>query len=148
MNKIPFVEPKPPPITFGQRLAEKVANIVGSWSFIVFQSFILVSWVIWNAVGFLGFSWDPYPFILMNLFLSLQAAYTAPLILIASNRQAEKDRQVLYGDFQVDQHSNSVIRSIHQHLQLQDDKIDLLLKEAGIEQPEEPTPQFDSKPGL
>lgn len=119
------------PPTRAQRIAEKVSDLVGSWKFIIIQSCILLSWVIWNAYNLFNYRWDPYPFILMNLFLSLQAAYTAPLILIANSRQAEKDRQILYGDYDLDAQSHSLIKEIHDHLEGQDNKIDQLLKKIG-----------------
>jgi len=125
------------PPTLSQKIAERVTKMVGSWKFITIQSIILVFWIIWNTFGFLNFKWDSYPFILMNLFLSLQAAYTAPLILIAGEGQAEKDRKILYGDYCLDRQSYSLIEGIHKHLKLQDDKIDLLLKKAKIELPDE-----------
>ena len=121
------------PPTLAQRIAEKVTGLVGSWKFITIQSIVLLVWVVWNVVGILNFRWDPYPFILMNLFLSLQAAYTAPLILIAGEKQSEKDRKILYGDYCLDKQSNSLIQGIHSHLEMQDDKIDLLLKNVGVE---------------
>ena len=76
-------------LTLGQRMANSVARIVGSWVFIITQSVILVFWVIFNIVAWAS-HWDPYPFILMNLFLSLQAAYTAPVIMMSQNRLAAK----------------------------------------------------------
>lgn len=74
-------------------MAELIASIVGSWFFIVFQTFALVMWVVFNVEGILD--WDPYPFILLNLVLSLQAAFATPMILMAQNRQSEIDRQML-----------------------------------------------------
>ena len=87
-----------PNATFGQRAAESVARFVGSWTFILGQSVLLAVWVTLNVLAYVR-HWDPYPFILLNLGLSLQAAYTAPMILMAQNRQAEHDRAVLYGDY-------------------------------------------------
>ncbi len=78
-------------LTFGQRLADTVAKVVGSWTFIVTQSVLLIFWVILNVVAWMR-HWDPYPFILLNLFLSLQAAYTAPVIMMSQNRQTVRDR--------------------------------------------------------
>jgi uncharacterized membrane protein len=89
--------PKP---TFGQKAAEAVARLVGSWTFIIGQSVVLVVWVTLNVLAFLR-HWDPYPFLLLNVILSLQAAYTAPMILMAQNRQAEYDRAVLHYNYQM-----------------------------------------------
>ncbi len=80
-----------PPLTLGERLSDLVAATVGSWRFILIQSGLLVVWLIANvALG--GGAWDPYPFILLNLMLSFQAAYTAPIIMMSQNRQADVDR--------------------------------------------------------
>ena len=70
---------------FGERLADRLAAIMGSWRFILLQTVALVSWVIWNVEAN---SFDPYPFILLNLALSFQAAYTGPILLMSANRQA------------------------------------------------------------
>ena len=77
----------------GVDLADKVANFVGSWKFIIWQTVILIVWMAVNIKHVVNF--DPYPFILMNLLLSSQAAYATPMILMSSNRQAEKDRRHL-----------------------------------------------------
>ena len=76
----------------GQRAAEKMAQVIGSWRFLAIQSCLLALWVALNVVGWVR-HWDPYPFILLNLALSFQAAYTGPILLIASNRQEERDRR-------------------------------------------------------
>jgi uncharacterized membrane protein len=106
------------PPNFGQRCAEAVAKLVGSWKFFAFQTSLLVLWVIANETGWVHF--DPFPYILLNLVLSLQAAYTAPMILMAQNRQNEKDRRALYGDWEVD-------IDTHEHIKQLETKIDLLL---------------------
>ena len=94
--------------TFGQRAAENIAEFVGSWKFIIGQSALLVIWLVLNIMA-VTMAWDPYPFILMNLFLSLQAAYTAPIILMSQNRQTEKDRRILYGDYVLDKKMSKVV---------------------------------------
>ena len=107
----------PPPLlregraTRGQRAAEAIAKTVGSWKFIIFQSCIITVWVILNATHVVR-AWDPYPFILMNLVLSLQAAYTAPMILMSQNRQSEKDRKILYGDYVLSGQSNKTMQEL------------------------------------
>ena len=77
--------------TFGERLADRVANGIGSWRFLIIQSSLIALWVALNLVGLIN-HWDPYPFILLNLCFSLQAAYTGPVLLVANNRQAQLDR--------------------------------------------------------
>jgi len=79
-------------LTTGQRIADGVATTMGSWTFIIVQSIILAVWIVLNLIAWMQ-HWDPYPFILLNLAFSTQAAYAAPLILLAQNRQAERDRE-------------------------------------------------------
>jgi uncharacterized membrane protein len=95
---------------FGIKLADNVANFVGSWRFIIFQTIILIIWMFLNLHNVVDF--DPYPFILMNLVLSAQSAYATPMILMSSNRQSIKDREQLIKDLHVDENSNEVIRAI------------------------------------
>nr|WP_108870474.1 DUF1003 domain-containing protein [Tessaracoccus timonensis] len=77
--------------TFGL-FAEAVARFMGTAKFLVYMTVIVVAWVALNLVGIYGFKWDPYPFILLNLFFSTQASYSAPLILLAQNRQEDRDK--------------------------------------------------------
>lgn len=85
----PSLRPSPNPETFG-RLSEKVARFLGSWRFIAWMTVLIAAWVIYNIVARDGV--DPYPFIFLTLLLSLQASYAAPLILLAQNRQDDRDR--------------------------------------------------------
>jgi uncharacterized membrane protein len=78
----------------GERLADKIAAGIGSWRFLIIQTIAVCSWVALNIVGFI-YRWDPYPFILLNLLFSVQAAYTGPVLLLAGNRQTQKDRLTL-----------------------------------------------------
>lgn len=78
----------------GERLADSIANGIGSWRFLIIQSVLVIMWVSINLAGFV-LRWDPYPFILLNLMFSVQAAYTGPVLLLAGNRQAQKDRRTL-----------------------------------------------------
>jgi len=80
--------------TSGERLADAIAGWIGSWPFLIVQTIIVLLWVGLNLVG-IGLHWDPYPFILLNLMFSVQAAYTGPILLLASNRQNQKDRMTL-----------------------------------------------------
>ena len=80
------------------RFAEATARFMGTAQFIVVMTVIVVVWVTINLVGLLGLRWDPYPFILLTLFFSTQASYAAPLILLAQNRQADRDRLALDED--------------------------------------------------
>ena len=80
--------------TFGERIADAAASGIGSWRFLIIQTFAVFLWVGLNIVGLVN-HWDPFPFILLNLLFSVQAAYTGPVLLLAGNRQAQKDRLTL-----------------------------------------------------
>jgi len=80
--------------TFGEMLADKIASSIGSWTFLIVQTGAVLTWLILNIYGFVH-KWDPFPFILLNLLFSVQAAYTGPVLLLAGNRQAQKDRLTL-----------------------------------------------------
>jgi uncharacterized membrane protein len=84
---------------FGSRLADSVANGMGSWKFIIVQTILVVLWMGLNMVAFVK-HWDVYPFILLNLVFSTQAAYAAPIIMMAQNRQNERDRLQAQADYQ------------------------------------------------
>ena len=87
-------------MTFGQRVADQLANTIGSWRFIIIQSVLIVLWITLNVVAWIE-HWDPYPFILMNVMLSFQAAYAGPVIMMSQNRQSAKDRLAAEIDHQV-----------------------------------------------
>jgi uncharacterized membrane protein len=80
---------------FGERIADKLSAGMGSWPFLIFQTFFMIVWVSVNVIWLLNKGWDPYPFILLNLVLSLQATYAGPIVLLAGNRQSAKDRLTL-----------------------------------------------------
>jgi uncharacterized membrane protein len=86
-------------LSFGDRLSDTVANGMGSWTFIIVQTIIVLVWMGLNLVGFIE-HWDPYPFILLNLVFSTQAAYAAPIIMMAQNRQSDRDRLQAHADYQ------------------------------------------------
>ena len=95
---------------FGINLADSIASFVGSWKFIIIQTVILIIWMFLNVDHIVTF--DPYPFILMNLLLSSQAAYATPMILMSSNRQAVKDREQLIADLRVDENTNELLKEV------------------------------------
>src|SRR5215472_6767654 len=80
--------------TFGERLADRIAAGIGSWRFLIIQTFLVAAWVTSN-IWLLKHPFDPYPLILLNLLFSVQAAYTGPVLLLAGNRQSQKDRLTL-----------------------------------------------------
>ena len=106
-------------MTMGQKIADKVAATVGSWPFIITQSIILLCWLVVNSLAWIK-GWDPYPFILLNLALSFQAAYAAPFVMMSQNRQAEKDRLTAQNDYLCDTKGEEEIRNIMDHLEHQD----------------------------
>ena len=87
-------------LTAGQRVADHIAEIIGSWRFIIIQSMLLAVWVALNITAYI-YRWDPYSFILLNLALSFQAAYSAPIIMMSQNRAGEKDRLAAEIDHEV-----------------------------------------------
>ena len=114
-------------LTVGQRVADKVASTVGSWPFIITQSIILACWIVLNSIAWI-YKWDPYPFILLNLALSFQAAYAAPFVMMSQNRQAEKDRLTAQNDYTTDCKGEVEIRNIMEHLDHQDEVILQVIK--------------------
>jgi uncharacterized membrane protein len=107
----------------GQRIADKVASTVGGWPFIITQSVILALWIAANV--YLVMHWkdrafDPYPFILLNLVLSFQAAYTGPIVMMSQNRQNEKDRYAAQSDYECNLKAEEEIRILMEHLTHQD----------------------------
>ncbi|NKE45859.1 DUF1003 domain-containing protein [Roseomonas frigidaquae] len=105
------------PPRLADRLADAVAARVGSWRFILIQSALLAAWIIANAVVGPG-GWDPYPFILLNLVLSFQAAYTAPIIMMSQNRQSDLDRERSVADYQVNLRAEADITLLHEKIDL------------------------------
>ena len=101
-----------PTLTRGQRLADRVASTIGSWRFIIFQSTGIVLWIVGNALSGAN-AWDPYPFILLNLLLSFQAAYTAPAIMMSQNRQSELDRRHAQNDYEINVKAELEIELLH-----------------------------------
>jgi uncharacterized membrane protein len=114
-------------LSLGQRIADEVARVMGSWPFIIFQSAILVIWIAINITAFIH-HWDPYPFILLNLALSFQAAYSAPIIMMAQNRQAAKDRAMAEEDYLINKKAEKEIKTIMTHLAAQDETMIRMLK--------------------
>ena len=102
-------------LTLGQRIADVVAASMGSWPFIIAQSVLLTIWIILNVTAWIE-HWDPYPFILLNLALSFQAAYAAPFIMMSQNRQADIDRKAAESDYQVNIKAELEIELLHQKI--------------------------------
>ena len=116
-------------LTVGQKIADAVAATMGSWKFIIIQSVILLIWIILNVTAFIQ-QWDPYPFILLNLALSFQAAYAAPFIMMSQNRQQDVDRRHAESDYQINVKAELEIELLHQKIDALREKEVLNLTEA------------------
>ncbi len=114
-------------LTYGQRIADAVANSMGSWAFIIGQSIFVVIWMALNVVGFIR-HWDVYPFILLNLIFSTQAAYAAPIIMMAQNRQSERDRLQAQADYDTNVEAKLEIESLQKQLnKIETEKLDKII---------------------
>lgn len=118
-------------LSFGQKIADKVAQGMGSWTFIIVQTIIVAIWMALNVVGYIN-HWDAYPFILLNLLFSTQAAYAAPIIMMAQNRQSERDRVQALADYQTNLEAKKEIEQLQVQLTAMEieklDKIIVLLE--------------------
>lgn len=103
------------PLSVGQRVADSVASVMGSWKFIIVQTVLLLVWISINLVGEAK-SWDPYPFILLNLALSFQAAYAAPIIMMSQNRQQDIDRRAAENDYKINIKAELEIELLHEKI--------------------------------
>ena len=102
--------------SFGQKLADKVAEFGGSWGFIIFFMTFLVAWILLNVFWLSNHGFDPFPFILLNLILSCIAAIQAPVIMMSQNRQEEKDRERAKKDYKINLKSELEIRELHEKI--------------------------------
>lgn len=115
-------------LTRGQRLADSLATAIGSWPFIILQSIGVLAWIVLNLTAYFE-GWDPYPFILLNLLFSVQAAYAGPIIMMSQNRQSERDRQHAAFDLKTDLQSKEEIEGLRTALtRLETQKIDHILE--------------------
>ncbi|HSN07427.1 MAG TPA: DUF1003 domain-containing protein [Hanamia sp.] len=115
-------------LTFGQKVADKVARGMGSWTFIIYQSVFVIIWMVLNLVGFF-YHWDTYPFILLNLLFSTQAAYAAPIIMMAQNRQNERDRVQAQKDYETNTQAKLEIEALQAKLNsIEVEKLDKIIE--------------------
>jgi uncharacterized membrane protein len=119
----------PSELTAGQRIADAVAATMGSWPFIITQTAILLGWIVLNVTAFVE-KWDPYPFILLNLALSFQAAYAAPFIMMSQNRQQDIDRKEAENDHQINIKAELEIELLHEKIDQLREKEVLFLTQA------------------
>lgn len=114
-------------LSFGQRLADSVANGMGSWRFIIWQSIFVAVWMMLNVIGYIR-HWDAYPFILLNLIFSTQAAYAAPIIMMSQNRQGERDRMQAQEDFRTNLEAKQEIEALQIQLnKIETEKLDKII---------------------
>ncbi len=114
-------------LTFGERMADAVAKRMGSWEFIVLQTIFVVVWMSLNLIGFIQ-HWDAYPFILLNLLFSTQAAYAAPIIMMAQNRDTERDRVHAEQDYETNRKAKEEIEDLQKRLsRIEVEKLDRII---------------------
>jgi uncharacterized membrane protein len=114
-------------LTPGQRIADAVAAGMGSWKFIIWQTIFVLIWMALNVIGFVR-HWDAYPFILLNLIFSTQAAYAAPIIMMSQNRQSERDRVQAQDDYRCNMEAKLEIESLQIQLnKIETEKLDKIM---------------------
>lgn len=114
--------------TAGQRLADSVANFMGSWKFIVLQTVFVAVWMVLNIVAY-TMHWDPYPFILLNLLFSTQAAYAAPIIMMSQNRASERDRVHAEEDYRTNVEAKQEIERLQLDLsRIENEKLNKIIE--------------------
>src|ERR1700733_11258397 len=114
-------------LSFGDRIADTVANGMGSWRFIIWQTIIVICWMVLNVIAFVS-HWDVYPFILLNLIFSTQAAYAAPIIMMSQNRQNKRDREQAENDYKTNIDAKTEIEELQKQLsKLETEKLDKIL---------------------
>lgn len=109
--------------TLSQKMADRASRIIGSWPFIIILSIFMVGWIILNTAAFLG-KWDHYPFTFLNLMLNIVAIYSAPVILMTQNREAERDRLRAINDLATDRKALREIDEIQEQLRRIEKKLD------------------------
>ena len=135
--------------TFGQKVADKVAEFGGSWTFIISFAVFLTLWIIANVVFLANKGFDPYPFILLNLILSCIAALQAPVIMMSQNRQEEKDRERAKNDYMINLKSELEIRMLHEkidHLILHQEQSLLEIQKVQIDMMNDIINKIEKKP--
>ena len=118
--------------TLGERLADRAAKTLGSWKFIVVQSCLLLSYVLWNTLAPSYLRFDSFPFIFLNLALSFQAAYSAPIIMISNNRQEQIDRERSISIYRLETSEHEQLYKLTQHIDLHFEKIHDKIEKYGL----------------
>ncbi|MEO9132814.1 MAG: DUF1003 domain-containing protein [Sphingomonas sp.] len=117
-------------LTVGERLADRVASVGGSWGFIIAFGLFLAAWAIINMLLLGARAFDPFPFIFLNLMLSMLAALQAPVIMMSQNRQAAKDRLEVRLDYETNLRAEAQIEGLHEKIELLQGQIALLVGES------------------
>ena len=120
-DKITWHDKHKQSMTTGDRIADSVANNMGSWRFIIIQTIFVILWMVLNVIAFMS-HWDVYPFILLNLIFSTQAAYAAPIIMMAQNRQNERDRHQALSDYETNLKAKLEIERLQKEISRMDDE--------------------------
>lgn len=114
-------------LTNGQKIADRITKVMGSWTFIITQTIIILIWITANLTAYIN-HWDPYPFILLNLLFSTQAAYSAPIIMMAQNRQNQRDRVQAKSDFDTNKAAKREIEDLQKSLsRIENEKLNKIL---------------------
>jgi uncharacterized membrane protein len=117
-------------LSFGERLADSVAEFGGSWTFMIIFGLVLVAWVLLNSWILVGSAFDPFPFVFLNLILSMLAAIQAPVIMMSQNRYAAKDRLAAAHDYEVNLKAELEIMALHDKLdQIRNEEISGMISE-------------------
>lgn len=115
-------------LSYSDRIADAVADGMGSWKFIITQSIFVIIWMALNVAGFIN-HWDTYPFILLNLIFSTQAAYAAPIIMMSQNRQSQRDRIQAMEDYKTNIDAKKEIEALQAQLnKLETEKLDKIIR--------------------
>ncbi len=113
--------------SLGAQFADLIARAIGSWPFLITQTIFVVSWITLNILGVIS-RWDPWPFILLNLLFSLQAAYAAPIIMMAQNRQVDRDRHHAEADYQTNLEAKREIEDLQMRLgRIEEEKLNRII---------------------
>ena len=116
----------------GERLADKIAGHIGSWRFLIIQSIAVLCWIALNVIGLIA-GWDPYPFVLLNLLFSVQAAYTGPVLLLSQNRSAQHDRIMAELDFSNNEKAEQLVEAVLSEVLRNSQATLAIAKQLGIE---------------
>ncbi len=128
MDKVTWHEKHQKASTLGARVADSTASLIGSWRFIIIQTIVVIVWMFLNVVAFTS-HWDVYPFVLLNLLFSTQAAYAAPIIMMAQNRQNDRDRYHAREDYRTNLRAKKEIEELQKSLaRIESEKLDKILE--------------------